>query len=195
MWARSGADDQREAPGPRLDPPAGVEADQGDRDGAEEEAQAAADRLVEVAVQHEPRAPGPAVHVDQEAALVGRVAEGVLPDGAAGRRHVPEPDRLDVVEAERPEIERADREQREVVLDVALQLAVAAELLVEVTAQVGAARGVLHPERQILAERRGRVRDQVVALEDPDAVLDAAADAPEGEIAAEVGLRVIEAAA
>src|SRR5881394_290846 len=112
MWATSGADDQREAPGPGFDTPAGVEADQWDGDRTEEEAQAAADRLVQVAVQHEARAPRPAVRVDEEAAPVGRVAEGVHLGRAGGQRHVPEPDRLDVVEAERAEIQRADREQR-----------------------------------------------------------------------------------
>ena len=110
-------------------------------------------------------------------------------------RDVAEPERLNVVEGEAAEVERADREQRKVVLGVAGQLAVAAELLVQVAAQVRAARRVLHPERQVFPERRARADDQVVALEEPDTVLDAAAGAPEGQIAAEVRARDIDAAA
>src|SRR4029078_6092115 len=95
MWATSGADDQREAPGPGLDPPARVEADQRHRDRAQEEAQAAADRLVEVAVEHEARPVRPTLGVDQEAAMVGRVADDVVAAvRVLRRRDVAEPERL-----------------------------------------------------------------------------------------------------
>ena len=51
------ADDEREAPAARFEAPAGIEADQRHRDRAQEEAQPAADRLVNVAVELE-SAPG-----------------------------------------------------------------------------------------------------------------------------------------
>ena len=63
------------------------------------------------------------------------------------------------------------------------RLAVAAELLEQVAAQVRSAREVLHPERQVFAERPAHAEDQVVALEEADAVLDADAHAPEREVA------------
>ena len=72
-----GADDQREAPGARFEAPARIEADQRDRDRAQEEADPAADRLVNVAVALE-SAPGRvAVGIHEKRALVGRLAGDV----------------------------------------------------------------------------------------------------------------------
>ena len=148
------ADDQREAPGARFEAPARIEADQRDRDRAQEEADPAADRLVNVAVALE-SAPGRvAVGIHEKRALVGRLAGDVH---AGPLRDVAEPERLHVVEGEAAEVERADREQRKVVLGVAGQLAVAAELLVQVAAQVRAARAC-SPSRTAGFSRTSRPR-------------------------------------
>src|SRR3954470_4300019 len=82
---------EREAPAVGFEAVAGVEPDQRHRDGTEEEAQPAADGLVNVAIELESLLVA-VDRVDEEGAPVGRVARRVR--ARSDRRKVAEPDRL-----------------------------------------------------------------------------------------------------
>src|SRR5215217_7204940 len=113
---------------------------------------------------------------------------------AVARRQVTKPDRREVIESQPTKIQRTDREQGEVVFGLGADLRVAAELLEQVSAQIGPARGGIPPQRQVVSQRAARTVDEVVAFENPDPLLPEGGGAPELEVAAKGGAADVEVA-
>ena len=149
--------------------------------------QSTPDVVVHVALGIEPLRHVPRI----ECALVARADEvGPLHVG----RKTPIVDRGQVVEPQRAEIKRPDREQGEVVLRACVQLGITPELLAEIAPKVVSTRRGLPPQRQIFTEGPPKRVNEVVPPKYPDAVLPIDVRAPKGEIAPERRAAVVERA-